>query len=51
MIDEQLEEAYKKIDWNRRNFAEKSIVNFVKTYMVGLTLEDPPPKMGEVVLE
>lgn len=49
-IDKELEEAYANIDWNRRREAEKSLVNFVKTYMIGLTLEEPPPPLGEVVL-
>ena len=49
-IDLQLEEAYSNIDWNRRSAAEKDIVTWVKTYLMGLTLEDPPPPKGEEVL-
>lgn len=49
-IDALLEDAYKLIDWDRRNKAETSLVNWVNTYGIGLLLEDQPPKMGEVVL-
>lgn len=49
-IDEELEEAYSKINWERRHTAEKDLVTWVKTYLIGLTLDEPPSVKGEEVL-
>lgn len=49
-IDKELEEAYKGIDWNRRNGAEINLVEFTKKYLIGLALDEPPSKRGEEVL-
>lgn len=42
-IDQQLDQAFSQIDWKRRKAAEKSLVAWVKTYCIGLLLDDPPP--------
>lgn len=49
-IDKQLDEAYSSIDWGRRNAAEINLVEFTKTYLIGLALDEPPSQMGEQVL-
>lgn len=50
-IDAALEEAWKNVDWDRRNRAEKGgLVEWTNTYMIGLTLEEPPPPLGEKIL-
>lgn len=49
-IDKELDEAIANIDWNRRNAAEKSLVSFVETYLMGMLFEVPPsPKMRHVM--
>lgn len=51
-IDKQLEDAWKKVDWDRRNRAEQGgLVEWTKTYMIGLTLDDAPPPLGEEILK
>lgn len=50
-IDSQMDEAFKKIDWNRRRAAERSLPLWVETYCVPLLLQDKPPHLGKVVLE
>ena len=51
-IDSQLEEAWANVDWDRRNAAEKGgIVEWTKTYMLGLTLDEAPPPLGEEILK
>lgn len=45
-IDEKLDQARLLIDWKRRRYAEKSLENWVKTYCVGILLDDPPPPKG-----
>lgn len=49
-IDDALDFAMANIDWKRRNKAEKSLVSWVKTYCLGLLLDDPPPPHGCEVL-
>lgn len=50
-IDAALEDAWKNVDWDRRNKAEQGgIVEWTKAYMLGLTLEDAPPPLGEHIL-
>lgn len=50
-IDTELEEAYIKINWERRNAAEKGgLVEWTKTYLISLTLDTPPSPIGEEVL-
>lgn len=50
-IDASLEEAWKKVNWDRRKRAEAGgIVEWTNTYMIGLTLEEPPPPLGEKIL-
>ena len=44
-IDAQMAEALGRINWRRRNRASKSFVLFVKTYMVGLMIDDEPEEM------
>ena len=44
-IDSQLEEAISNIDWKRRDAASKSLVSFIKTYCMGLMIDDEPSKM------
>lgn len=50
-IDQQLDTARLEIDWERRNEAEKSLTNWVKTYCIGILLDDEPPPHGYEVLE
>lgn len=49
-IDVELEDAWKKVDWKRRRSAEIGLVEFVNTYLIGLTLDEPPSAKGEEVL-
>lgn len=49
-IDQQLDEAFSKIDWKRRNNAEKSLAAWVKTYCIPLLLQDEPSAKGYDVL-
>lgn len=42
MIDDELNEAFNNIDWKRRDKASKSLVEFIKTYFVGLMVDMPP---------
>ena len=44
-IDAQMAEAIKAINWRRRNRASKSLVDFVRTYMIGLMIDDKPEDM------
>ena len=46
-IDTKLDEARTRIDWDRRHRAESSLVEWTKTYCVGILLDDPPPPKGE----
>jgi len=50
-IDAELNNAFDSIDWNRRRNAEKSLVDWVATYCVPLLLNDPPPELGNTILE
>lgn len=50
-IDAQLDEALKLVDRKRRAEAEKDIAAWVRTYCVPLMLNDPPPKLGESLLQ
>ena len=49
-IDREIEAGYVAIDWKRRNAAEINLVEFTKTYLIGLALDEPPSKRGEEVL-
>lgn len=50
-IDQQLDEALSNVDWDRRNHAETSLSEWVKTYMCdGLALNDEPSERGYAVL-
>lgn len=49
-IDEELNEALLKINWERRNQAEGDIVLWVNTYCVGVLLDEAPPPKGEEIL-
>ena len=50
-IDEEFDNARASIDWERRTNAEKSLGEWVKTYMCdGLALNDEPPEKGYEVL-
>ena len=46
-----MSKAFAEIDWTRRNNAEKSLVNWVETYCVPLLLNEPPPMLGNSVLD
>lgn len=43
-IDAQIIEARTKIDWKRRRRAEKSLEAWIKTYGIGVFINDEPPK-------
>lgn len=49
-IDAKMDEMFAGIDWERRREAESDIVKWVKTYCMGVFLEDVPSKYGEDVL-
>ena len=49
-IDEQLNDARSKIDWERRNAAESDIVLWVNTYCIGAFLDETPPPLGEQII-
>ena len=49
-IDKEMNAALAGVDWQRRKNAEKSLVEWVKTYCIGLVLDEPPPPKGEEVL-
>lgn len=44
-IDSDLADAMRRINWRRRNRASRSLVDFVRTYMVGLLIDDAPEEM------
>lgn len=51
-IDEELDKAFSSIDWDRRNKASKSLVDFISTYFIGLMVDSPPSeKFVEALLE
>ena len=50
-IDTLMDEALAARNMRRRRKAEKSLAAWVKTYCIGLLLEDEPPPLGEKVLE
>jgi len=41
-IDIELDKAFELINWDRRNKASKSLVDFINTYFVGLMVDTPP---------
>ena len=50
-IDQSLDVAFSKVDWDRRKKAETSLGEWVKTYMCdGMALNDEPPEKGYEVL-
>lgn len=49
-IDKELDEARANVDKRRRAKAESSLVEWTKTYCVGILLDDPPPPRGEEIL-
>lgn len=50
-IDAALDAARGRIDAERRAKAETSLVEWVKTYCVGILLDEAPPQRGEQILE
>ena len=49
-IDQQLDEAIAKINWERRRHAEANIVAWVAAYCIGPFLDETPPPLGEEIL-
>ena len=50
-IDNDLIKARDNINWRRRRKAEKSLFEWIKTYGIGVFIDDPPPKpWGEKIL-
>ena len=41
-IDDLLDEANNHINWTRREFAKKSLVNFINTYLMESLFDAPP---------
>ena len=50
-IDEELDKARANVDVKRRADAEKSLVEWTKTYCVGVLLDEAPPPRGEQILD
>lgn len=50
-IDKQIDNARQQIDWKRRNKAEQSLPQWVKTYCVGILIDDEPPEKGYQILD
>ena len=50
-IDEELDKARANVDARRREEAEKGLVEWTKTYCVGILLDEPPPPRGEQILD
>lgn len=50
MIDQALNDARSKINWERRNRAEADIVEWVNVYCIGALLDDPPPPKCQKIL-
>lgn len=50
-IDAVLNDARNTIDWDRRNKAETSLAEWVKTYCVGVLLDEAPPAKGNEILD
>lgn len=53
-IDSDFDEAWSRINWDRRNHASESLLEFIRTYMIGpCGLLDTPPSehMSEVINE
>lgn len=51
-IDAEYKEAVSRIDWNRRNHARESLVEFIRTYLIGSLFSYPPEgKMCEALAE
>lgn len=49
-IDQQLNEALTKIDWDRRKKGSHTFLDFINTYCVGVMLDEPPSgKMIDVI--
>lgn len=42
MIDFEMNEAFANINWERRNKASKTLVDFIITYFVGLMIDNQP---------
>ncbi len=49
-IDEEMGDALACIDQARRSRGTSSFLDFVKTYMVGLLIQDAPSPMMETVI-
>lgn len=49
-IDNEMNTLFSEINWERRKEAESDIIKWVKTYCIGIFLEDAPPERGEQVL-
>ena len=41
-IDEELDAAFERIDWERRNKASSSLLEFIRTYLVGSLFQTEP---------
>ena len=51
-IDDELNQAFDKIDWDRRNKASASLNEFIRTYFIGLMIDTPPSeKLVEAIGE
>ena len=51
-IDNELDEAFAQINWQRRNKASASLLDFIKTYCLGLMVDSSPsPKFCDALRE
>lgn len=50
-IDQQLDQAFADINWERRKKASESLVSFIETYFIGLMIDDAPSPLFVEALE
>ena len=49
-IDTEMDLAFQKVDKERKQFAKKSVENFIQTYLMDVLFEDPPSENFKIAL-